>query len=156
MNKYFGTQIKYANFSTNLHLELYLEKKENKEITENDYRVEYYYNDDFLLSIPYIEFKNKIQKDLFNSSLINNFCKVEKKDEDEDEDEDKDEKDNEEKSVNWYMIGTLISVVIIVILVIFIIIILKRRVKNNNVSNDEDEDKANLLRDTNRSSQNSE
>jgi len=158
MNKYFGTQIKYANFSTNLHLELYLEKKENKEITENDYRIEYYYNDDFLLSIPYIEFKNKIQKDLFNSSLINNFCKVEKKDEDEDEDEDedKDEKDNEEKSVNWYMIGTLISVVIIVILVIFIIIILKRRVKNNNVSNEEDEDKANLLRDTNRSSQNSE
>ena len=108
------------------------------------------------MSIPYIEFKNKIQKDLFNSSLINNFCKVEKKDEDEDEDEDKDEKDNEEKSVNWYMIGTLISVVIIVILVIFIIIILKRRVKNNNVSNEEDEDKANLLRDTNRSSQNSE
>ena len=154
MNKYFGTQIKYANFSTNLHLELYLEKKENKEITENDYRIEYYYNDDFLLSIPYIEFKNKIQKDLFNTSLINNFCKVEKKDEDEDKDED--EKDNEEKSVNWYMIGTLISVVIIVILVIFIIIILKRRVKNNNVSNEEDEDKANLLRDTNRSSQNSE
>ena len=27
MNKYFGTQIKYANFSTNLNLELYLEKK---------------------------------------------------------------------------------------------------------------------------------
>ena len=108
----------------------------------------------FLLSLSYIEFKNKIQNDLFNTSLINNFCKVEKKDEDEDKDED--EKDNEEKSVNWYMIGTLISVVIIVILVIFIIIILKRRVKNNNVSNEEDEDKANLLRDTNRSSQNSE
>ena len=54
------------------------------------------------------------------------------------------------------MIGTLISVVIIVILVIFIIIILKRRVKNSNVSNEEVEDKANLLRDTNRSSQNSE
>ena len=92
MNKYFGTQIKYANFSTNLHLELYLEKKENKEITENDYRIEYYYNDDFLLSLPYIEFKNKIQNDLFNKSLINNFCKAQNKDEDEGENEGEDEK----------------------------------------------------------------
>jgi hypothetical protein len=61
MNKYFGTQIKYANFSTNLHLELYLEKKENKEITENDYRIEYYYNDNFLLSLPYIDLKIKFK-----------------------------------------------------------------------------------------------
>ena len=61
MNKYFDTKIQYANCSTNMHLELDLEKKENEKITENDCRIEYYYNDDFLLSIPYVDFKIKLK-----------------------------------------------------------------------------------------------
>jgi hypothetical protein len=75
MNKYFETEIKYANFSTNLHLELYLENNKTENITENDYRLEYYYNDDFLLSIPYVEFKQRIKKNLINKndSSISSF-----------------------------------------------------------------------------------
>jgi hypothetical protein len=66
MNKYFNTSINYANFSTNLHLELWREDKGDGKINKDDYRIEYYYNDDFLLSIPYNEFKNKIKKKLIN------------------------------------------------------------------------------------------
>ena len=122
MNKYFNTKIKYANFSTNLHLELYLEKKENETITENDYRIEYYYNDEFLLSIPYFEFKNKIKNELLDKSKVEAFCKEEENKED-------------DISINWYMMGTVITIFIIIILVILIIILLKRRVKMNNINN---------------------
>ena len=143
MNKYFETKIKYANFSTNLHLELYLEKKENENITENDYRIEYYYDDIFLLSIPYNEFKNKIKNELLDKSKIEKFCKKEEKEEVED------------SSIDWFMIGAIISISITVILVILIIILLRRRAKMNNEKIDDSGDKTKLLAET-KASQNNE
>ena len=143
MNKYFETKIKYANYSTNIHLELYLEKKENEEITENDYRIEYYYNDEFLLSIPYVDFKKKIKNELIDKSKVEEFCK-------------KNEKEEDDISINWFMIGTVITIFIIVILVILIIVLLRRRVKGNNTNNEESIDKTKLVRDTNRDSENNE
>ena len=139
MNKYFGTQIKYTNFSTNLHLELYLEEKENKNITENDYRIEYFYNDDFLLSIPYKEFKDKIKYILVDQIKLNQFCKEEEK------------RKEQEKHIYWYyyLIGSIIIVCIIII--ILYIIVSKKKNKNNKL-NEEVEDKDNLIRETNRTS----
>ena len=134
MNKYFNTSINYANFSTNLHLELWREDKGDGKINKDDYRIEYYYNDDFLLSIPYNEFKNKIKSKLINKEKINKFCLEDNNDDD--------------ISINWYMIGIILASVMIVILIVFIIIFLKKRSKDNN--NGVVEDKAKLLRDTNR------
>ncbi len=144
MNKYFGTEIKYANFSTNLHLELYLENPEKEEITENDYRIEYYYNDEFLLSISYVEFKNKIKNYLLNQNDINSFCIAEDKKEDE-----KDEKEEKEDDSNWYMIGIIIAVIVIIILVIIIIIVLRKRIKSNDIT--ENDGKEKLMKDADRS-----
>ena len=143
MKKYYGTTVKYANFSTNIHIELYLEEKINKSITENDYRIEYYYNDDFLLSIPYVEFKNKIKSYLIDQEKLNQFCKQEE------------EKKEDNKNTNWYLIGTIIASVIIIVIIIFIIVILKKRAQNNNDNNKNEEipeDNSNLLRETNRTS----
>lgn len=141
MKKYYGTTVKYANFSTNIHIELYLEEKINKSITENDYRIEYYYNDDFLLSIPYVEFKNKIKSYLIDQEELNQFCKQEE------------EKKEDNKNTNWYLIGTIIASIIIIVIIIFIIVILKKRAQNNNNKNEETtEDNANLLRETNKTS----
>ena len=138
MNKYFGTKIKYANFSTNIHLELYQENKNETNITEKTYRLEYYYNDDFLLSIPYDQFKNKIISNLKSKEEINKFCKEEKEDDDDDD-------------INWYLYGIIIAAAVVVILIVIIIILLRKRAKNNG-NNTEIDDKAKLLRDTNRSS----
>ena len=147
MNKYFGTEIKYANFSTNLHLELYLENPEKEEITENDYRIEYYYNDEFLLSISYVEFKNKIKNYLLNQNDINSFCIAE--DKKEDEKDEKDKKEEKEDDSNWYMIGIIIAVIVIIILVIIIIIVLRKRIKSNDIT--ENDGKEKLMKDADRS-----
>ena len=136
MNKYFGTQIKYSNFSTNLHLELYLEEKDNKHITESDYRIEYYYNDDFLLSIPYKEFKEKIKYILVDQIELNQFCKVEEK--------------RKEQEIHIYWYYYLIGSIIIVGIIIIILYIIISKKKNNNKLNEEVEDKDNLIRETNR------
>ena len=135
MNKYFGTEIKYANFSTNIHLELFRENK-GGDLTENNYRIEYYYNDDFLLSMPYSEFKNKIKSKLYSQDDVKKFCKEESK------------KDDNNK-VNWFMVGSIIASVVVIILIVIIIIILKNRVRDNT---GQVEDKVKLLRDTNRTS----
>ena len=89
MNKYFNTSILPAEFGINLHLELYLENKGKQTITENDYRLEYYYNDEFLLSIPYTEFKEKIKNKLYDIDKIKEFCKF---------------PEDEDDESNWYII----------------------------------------------------
>ena len=133
MNQNFGTEIKYTNFSTNIHLELLLEKN-GGDITEDNYRIEYYYNDDFLLSMKYTEFKNVVKSKLIKHDDVVKFCKKEEEDESE---------------INWFMIGTIIASFIVIVLVIVIIVVLRKRVKENG---NEVEDKDKLLRDTNRSS----
>ena len=137
MNQNFGTEIKYANFSTNIHLELFLEKN-GGDITEDNYRIEYYYNDDFLLSMKYTEFKNVVKSKLIKHDDVVKFCKKEEEDESE---------------INWFMIGTIIASFIVIVLVIVIIVVLRKRVKENG---NEVEDKDKLLRDTNRSSSENE
>ena len=136
MNKYFDTNINYANFSTNLHLELWRNDTADGKIDESSYRIEYYYNDDFLLSIPYNEFKDKIKPKLINQDKIKRFCT---------------EDNSDDKSINWYMIGIIIASIIILILIVFIVIILKKRSGENNSGSIEDRQK--LLRDTNRTTE---
>ena len=140
MNKYFNTTINYVDFATNIHIELYLEEKEGGIISENDYRIEYFFNDDFLLSIPYVEFKNKIKNELYNKTAINEFCK--KKD-------DKEEKKDDDDGTDWYLIGIFIGLGVIVVLVVIIVIVLRTRMKNNQENREFDNNDNNpLVRDT--------
>ena len=119
MHKYFNTTIKFADYATNIHLELYLENNDSENINENNYRIEYYFNDEFLLSIPYKEFKSKFEKELYDTSNITEFCQK----------EEKKENDNKEK---LYYIGIFVGLGIVIILVIIIIIVLRKRIKKNN------------------------
>ena len=135
MNKHFGAEIRYSNFSTNIHLELYQENNGGN-LTENNYRIEYYYNDDFLLSLPYTEFKNKIKSKLYSQDEVKKFCQEERKNDD-------------DNGVNWFMIASFIAAFVVIILVIAIIIVLKKRVKDNS---SQIEEKTKLLSDTNRTS----
>ena len=75
LNEAFGIPIKYPDFSSNQFIELH--RKDGipyKDLTENDYHVEYFFNGELLLKADFIDFKNKIGELEWSSRKINNFC----------------------------------------------------------------------------------
>ena len=133
MNKNFKTKINFIDFATNIHLELYLEDKENGTISESDYRVEYYFNDEFLLSIPFVDFKKAIGELKYNQTEVKNFCNEEMEDMD--------------MVQNWYIIWAFVGLGIILILLVAIIIVIRKR-KLSDKEGEIDGENQPLVRDT--------
>ena len=72
----FGVELKYPFFSSNQFIELHRKDGiEYKNLKEEDYHVEYYFNGELLLKINFVDFKNKINELEWSSNKINNFCK---------------------------------------------------------------------------------
>ena len=72
----FDISLKYPDFSSNQFIELH--RKDGipyKELKEDDYHVEYYFNGELMLKINFVDFKNKISELEWSSTKINNFCK---------------------------------------------------------------------------------
>ena len=72
----FDISLKYPDFSSNQFIELH--RKDGipyKELKEDDYHVEYYFNGELILKINFVDFKNKISELEWSSTKINNFCK---------------------------------------------------------------------------------
>ena len=68
----FKTDIKYANFSANAHLEFYKD-------SSNDYYVNYLFNDESILNISYKNFKKKIRNLIMDKDIIHFYCNEENK-----------------------------------------------------------------------------
>ena len=69
-------ELKYPFFSSNQFIELHRKDGiDYKDLTEEDYHIEYYFNGELLLKTSFIEFKNKINELEWSSRKINNFCK---------------------------------------------------------------------------------
>ena len=109
MSLVFNTEIKYPYYATNLHVELFKEENGN-------YRFEYYYNDELLLSISYDDFKQKVNKFLKSGNEIDSFCQFSQNIEEEDDS-------------GWYLAGIIIAAVICVGLIIGIILMISKRNK---------------------------
>ena len=72
----FNVELKYPFFSSNQFIELHRKDGiEYKNLKEEDYHIEYYFNGELLLNINFIDFKNKINELVWSSNKINNFCK---------------------------------------------------------------------------------
>ena len=72
----FGVELKYPFFSSNQFIELHRKDGiDYKDLKEGDYHVEYYFNGELLLTINFVDFKNKISELEWSSNKINNFCK---------------------------------------------------------------------------------
>ena len=72
----FNVKLKYPFFSSNQFIELHRKDGiEYKNLKEEDYHIEYYYNGELLLNINFIDFKNKINEYVWSFNKINNFCK---------------------------------------------------------------------------------
>ena len=73
----FNIPLRYPDYTSNQFIELH--RKDGvpyKDLTENDYHVEYYFNGELLLKISFIDFKNKIGELEWSSRKINNFCNL--------------------------------------------------------------------------------
>ena len=72
----FDVSLKYPDFTSNQFIEL--NRKDGipyKDLKEEDYFVQYFFNGELLLKIDFIDFKNKISELEWSSRKINNFCK---------------------------------------------------------------------------------
>ena len=116
----FGTKINYTKFASNLYLELVRNDiTEGKNITKEDYRIDYFFNDDFIISIPFIEFEKKINDNLKNMESVDIFCGFAK---------------IEKKTNNLYFIVDIALGIIslVLIILIFVAIIRKRKIGSDN------------------------
>ena len=72
----FNIELKYPFFASNQFLELHRKDGiDYKDLKEEDYHVEYYFNGELLLKINFVDFKNKVNEIEWSSRKINNFCK---------------------------------------------------------------------------------
>lgn len=114
MKAVFNIDILYPYFASNLYLELVRKDiKEGEKITEKDYRIEYYNNDKFMLSIPYTDFKKKVNENMKSMREINEFCGFTKK--------------QEEISDNTYLFIDIGLAVLLLILIILIVIVIRKK-----------------------------
>ena len=69
----FGAEINYPKFASNLYLEL-VRNNDSATVKKEDYRIDYFFNDDFIMSIPFTEFETKIKQNLLKMEDIDVFC----------------------------------------------------------------------------------
>lgn len=72
VNKVFGVNVGVLKFATNQYFELHREEN-------NNYVVKYIFNDDEKFSIPFKDFKEKIDNVLWTQEQINDFCDIHQK-----------------------------------------------------------------------------
>jgi len=155
MKEVFGTEIRYPYFATNINLELNRIEKQEGNINEDDYKIDYIINDESMLNISYKEFVQKINEKKKSTEDINKFCGFDeqKKDDKKEEEKNDDKKDEnkgeqEEGSSNVYIIVNVILSIISIILIVLIILTIKKK-KSKADSNMEDINKIEALTNMN-------
>ena len=78
MHAAFKTAFKYPYYSSTLYIELFRDEN-SKLINEKNYFINYFFNDELILSIPYLKFKKKIISLIKSDDEIRKFCKFKKK-----------------------------------------------------------------------------
>ena len=72
----FNVELKYPFFASNQFLELHRKDGINyKDLKEEHYHVEYYFNGELLLKINFVEFRDKVNELEWSTRKIVNFCK---------------------------------------------------------------------------------
>ena len=128
MKEVFGTEIRYPYFATNINLELNRIEKEEGNISEDDYKIDYIINDESMLNISYKEFVQKINEKKKTPEDINNFCGI-------DQDQEEENKGEQEKkeNTNVYIIVDIILSIFSILLIVALIVTIKNKNKKNNI-----------------------
>ena len=124
---YFGSQITFEITREDV------DDEKRSKLTYSDYTVKYYFNDDLLLSVPFNEFVEKVEKNIWSLEDIDKFCFGENYTKN--NNENKANEDN--NSVDTNLIIIMIMGIIIFILVIVIIYLTVKLMHKDNDSKDE-------------------
>jgi hypothetical protein len=111
---------KYPKFAAQIAFEVTTSDDDNKNKTENDYFINYYFNDELIFKKSVKEFKDKIIPHIWDNDKINKFCGFES---------DKDDDDNIKEILIIVFISTT---VVFLISTVFLIIKLKKSKNTDN------------------------
>ena len=111
---------KYPKFAAQIAFEVTTSDDDNKNKTENDYFINYYFNDELIFKKSVKEFKDKIIPHIWDNDKINKFCGFES---------DKDDDDNIKEILIIVFISTT---VVFLISTVFLIIKLKKLKNSDN------------------------
>ena len=100
--------VNYANFSANAHLELYYKKSEKK------YYVNYLFNDQSIINIPFDEFKKNISDFIMNEDKIHYYC-------------------NEENKNDYIVVISILSSIVVILIITLVIIYFKKKKNFNSI-----------------------
>ena len=117
----FGCELKYPKFASSVFVELW--KVTDTYHNERDYNVEYYFNDEFILSMRYDEFKAKVNAKLQSDDNIQTFCEF--------------NNITKGSSFNYFKLFGICLIVITVVLVMVMVylIMIRYKIKHNTLNN---------------------
>jgi hypothetical protein len=89
---------------------------------DGEYNVEYYFNDEFILSMKYGEFKTEVNKNLQSDESIQTFCEFNNK---------------KESSFNYFKLFGICLIIVMVVLVVIMVylIMIRYKIKANKLNN---------------------
>lgn len=76
MKKIFKTPLRYPNFGSYMFFELHRDKKIRRHRTIDNYYIEYYFDNELLMRIPYSQFKSLIESNIWSNDRILKYCQV--------------------------------------------------------------------------------
>jgi len=126
--KFFDLSIEsyeYPTYSSQISYEITREDddKFTSEKKLSDYKVSYYFNNNLIFNMTFDRFKEKIEKVIWNSEQMNNFCSIDKNVENNEE--------NESLDTGLFLIITLGFIILLLVIIIIILIIKLTRRKDD-------------------------
>ncbi len=76
MKKIFKTPLRFPNYGSNLYFELHSDNKVYRNRTIDNYYIEYYFDNELLMRIPFSQFKNLVEEHIWSHYRIINYCQV--------------------------------------------------------------------------------
>ena len=115
----FGCEVKYPKFASSVFVELW---KGN----DGEYNVEYYFNDEFVMSMRYDEFKSKVNANLQSDERIQTFCEFNNSN-----------NNKKESSFNYFKLFGICLIIVMVVLVVIMVylIMIRYKIKTNKLNN---------------------
>ena len=125
---YYGSQISYEIIREDV------DDNMRSKLTYSNYTVKYYFNDKILLNIPFNEFVEKVEKNIWSLEDIDKFCFGENYTKN--NNENKANEDNNSVDTNLIII-MIMGIIIFILVIVIIFLIIKLKHKDNDSKDDQ-------------------
>ena len=136
----------YPTYTTQFAFEVTRTDEKPSNITYEDYQVNFYINDNLFISRNFQEFKEIIEKSVWSTKQINEFCEIkEEEKEEEEKEEEKEDDDDDSNSLQIYIIIGLGVLAFILVIVVILLAFKLYKLQNENDSEDNEKKSSGLL-----------